>query len=511
MPEYDFIVVGAGSAGCVVAARLSEDPTARVLLLEAGGAERTQAMTVPNAWPQNIGTATEWGYLTTPQADAGPLGYPAGRALGGSGAINAMAHVRGHRAVYDDWAASGAAGWAFDDLLPYFRRTETARGPGGDPELRGTSGPVTVAPAPPGSRHPVALALADGLRRAGYPATDDLSGAVQEGAAWVDLAIAGGQRVSPADAYLRPVMIRPNLTVEADVLVTGLLIADGRCRGVRYARDATPPATATASTEVILCAGAVGSPKLLLLSGIGPAAALRALGIDPVADLPGVGENLHDHPIALAYYESGALPGSHYNHGEFYSTLRSPLAGAYPDLQIFPILLPAAPAGEQAPPIRLHPRLGRARARQQGNPPARRRRPPRPAADRSGPACGPEGYGTGRFRPRTDPRYSGWGLIRRRPWHGAVAREGGHVPRGPARPCPPGRHKLLPSGRHLPDGHGPARRHRPGAARPWRGRATSGGRVGHAGHPERAPERDRPRHRGEGRGADARPGGLAAV
>jgi choline dehydrogenase len=350
VPEYDFIVVGGGSAGCVLAARLTEDPAARVLLLEAGSAERTRAMTVPNAWPQNIGTAAEWGYVTTPQADTGPLGYPAGRALGGSGAINAMAHVRGNRSVYDDWAASGAAGWGFDDLLPYFRRTETARGAGSDPVLRGTSGPVTVAPVPPGSRHPVAVALADGLRQAGYPATDDLSGAFQEGAAWVDLAIAGGQRVSPADAYLRPVMIRPNLTVEAGALATGLLIREGRCRGVHYVRDGEAPAMAAASTEVILCAGAIASPKLLLLSGIGPAARLSALGIDPVADLPGVGENLQDHPVALAYYESGDLPGSGYNHGELYSALRSPLAGTYPDLQVFPILLPAAPVGEEVPP-----------------------------------------------------------------------------------------------------------------------------------------------------------------
>lgn len=349
MPEYDFIVVGAGSAGCVLAARLTEDPAARVLLLEGGSAGRTPAMTVPNAWPRNIGTAAEWGYVTAPQADAGPVGYPAGRALGGSGAINAMVHVRGNRAVYDGWAASGAVGWGFGDLLPYFRRTETARGAGSDPGLRGTSGPVTVGPVPPGSRHPVALALADGLRRAGYPASDDLSGAVQDGAAWVDLAIAGGQRVSPADAYLRPVLIRPNLTVETEVLATGLLIQEGRCLGVRYLRAGEAPALAAESTEVILCAGGIGSPKLLLLSGIGPAAQLRALGIDPVADLPGVGENLQDHPMVRAYYESGALPGSGYNHGELYSALRSPLAGAYPDLQLFPILLPAAPAGEKVP------------------------------------------------------------------------------------------------------------------------------------------------------------------
>ena len=156
MTEFDFIVVGAGSAGCVVAARLSEDPASKVLLLEAGVAERTRAMSVSSAWPENLGTPAEWGYVTTPQADAGPVMYPTGRGLGGSGAINAMAHVRGHRAVYDRWAAGGATGWGFDGLLPYFQRTETARQSPAAAGLRGTGGPVRVAPVPEDARHPVA-------------------------------------------------------------------------------------------------------------------------------------------------------------------------------------------------------------------------------------------------------------------------------------------------------------------------------------------------------------------
>ena len=146
MTEFDYIIVGAGTAGCVLAARLSEDPGTRVLLLEAGGPARTRAMTVPDAWPELLGTAADWADVTTAQADAGPVAYPRGRALGGSGAINAMAHVRGHRAVYDGWAAAGAAGWGYADLLPYFRRSEHAGGR--DPGLRGTSGPVRVAPVP---------------------------------------------------------------------------------------------------------------------------------------------------------------------------------------------------------------------------------------------------------------------------------------------------------------------------------------------------------------------------
>jgi choline dehydrogenase len=168
--------------------------------------------------------------------------------------------------------------------------------------------------------------------------------------AWADLAIHGGQRVSPADAYLTPARSRPNLTIQAGCLVTGLNVRHDHCTGVSYLRDGMPFRAHT-SGEVIVCAGAVGSPQLLLLSGIGPAGQLRALGIDVVADLPAVGENLQDHPAVLAFYASpGPLPRSRYNHGEVYAALRSPLAGAWPDLHLFPILLPAAPAGCRPPP-----------------------------------------------------------------------------------------------------------------------------------------------------------------
>jgi choline dehydrogenase len=346
--EYDYIVVGGGTAGCVLAARLSQDPGTRVLLLEAGSAARTRAMTVPDVWPELLGTAADWAGTTTAQTEAGPVAYPRGRALGGSGAINAMAHVRGHRAVYDAWAAAGAPGWGYADLLPYFRRSEHAAGR--DPALRGTSGPVRVAPVPDTDRHPVARAFAAALAGLGCPVTGDLSGADQEGVAWADLAISGGQRISPADAYLRPALHRPNLTVRTICLVTALHVRHGRCDGVTYVQGETPVRADTCG-EVIVCAGAVGSPQLLMLSGIGPAGPLRALSIDPVADIAGVGENLQDHPVAMATYATGSpLPKSGYNHGEVYAALRSPLAGAYPDLHLFPILLPVAPAGHQPPP-----------------------------------------------------------------------------------------------------------------------------------------------------------------
>ncbi len=347
MAEFGYIVVGAGTAGCVIAARLSQDPSTRVLLLEAGSAERTRAMTVPAAWPGNLGSAADWADVTVPQGEAGPVACPRGKALGGSGAINAMAHVRGHRAVYDSWAAGGAAGWGFADLLPYFCRSE--RADGRDPALRGSTGPIQVAPVPPARRHRVARAFADALHLAGCPVTGDLSGAQQEGVAWADLAIADGQRVCSADTYLRPVLSRPNLTVETGCLVTGVNIKHGRCTGVSYVRDGVS-AQARADGEVIVCAGAVGSAQLLMLSGIGPAGQLRALGIGLVADIPAVGRNLQDHPVVMACYAcSEPLPPSGYNHGEVYAAVRSDHASAFPDLHLFPILLPVAPAGWQAP------------------------------------------------------------------------------------------------------------------------------------------------------------------
>jgi len=343
---FDYIIVGGGTAGCVLAARLTEDPGARILLLEAGTSARIESMTVPDQWPGLLGTPLDWGGVTTGQADAGPVAYPRGRVLGGSGAINAMAHVRGHRCVYDGWAAGGAAGWGSADLLPFFRRSEHTAGR--DPAVRGTGGPVRVAPVPEDGRHPVAVAFAAALGEAGHPVTDDLSGLQQEGVAWADLAIADGQRVSPADAYVRPVLHRPNLVIQDRCLVTGLQIRHGRCTGVVYVRDRVP-ARAYVSGEVIVCAGAVGTPQLLMLSGIGPARELRRLGINLVAGIPEVGANLQDHPVVLTCFASPPQPRSAYNHGEVYAALRSPLAGPAPDLHLFPILLPAAPAGHQPP------------------------------------------------------------------------------------------------------------------------------------------------------------------
>lgn len=343
--EFDVIIAGGGTAGCVIAARLTQDPGIRVLLLEAGGAGQTSAMTVPASWPDLLGTQANWADVTAPQAEAGPVAYPRGRVLGGSGAINAMAHIRGHRAVYDRWTA----GWQYQDLVPFFRRSEHATAAGRDPALRGTAGPVRVAPVPDADRHPVARAFAQALETLGCPVTEDLSGRRQEGVCWPDLAISGGRRVSPAGAYLNPARHRANLTVRTGCLATRLLIDHGRCTGVAWLHDGTE-AVARATGEVVVCAGAVGTPKLLMLSGIGPARHLHALGIAPAADLPAVGRNLLDHPVVTVTYAAPApFPRSRYNHGEVYAALRSPYTGLWPDLHVFPILLPAAPPGLRPP------------------------------------------------------------------------------------------------------------------------------------------------------------------
>jgi choline dehydrogenase len=340
------VIIGAGTAGCVLAARLSQDPGARVLLLEAGSTVPLPAMTVPAAWPDLIGSPADWAGQTVPQADAGRLAYPRGRGLGGSGADNARAHVRSHPAVYDAWAVGGADGWGAADLLPYLKRTETAARR--DPALRGKDGPVCVAPVPEAERHPVAVAFAEALEEAGFPLTGDLSGKVPEGVAWPDLAIAGGRRVSPADAYLLPAAGRTNLTVRTDCLVTQLVVERGRCSGAEFVHGGK--LEVALAGEVIVCAGAVGSPQLLMLSGIGPADHLREHGIPVLAGLPGVGENLQDHPVAAtSYWLPGPARRSWYNHGETYAALSSPLAGGWPDLHLFPLLLPAAPAGRRPP------------------------------------------------------------------------------------------------------------------------------------------------------------------
>jgi choline dehydrogenase len=329
--SYDFIVVGGGSAGCVLASRLSENDGARVLLLEAGSGRPLAPMAVPPAWPSLLRTSACWGEVTVEQAATGTATFlPRGRGLGGSSAINGMVFVRGHRSSHDSWVAAGAKGWGFDDLLPYFKRSEDA--PGRDPTLRGVGGPLTVGPANP--PNPVLLACLEAAAETGHRRATDISGGLEEGIGLTDLNIVGGRRQSAADAYLTPALNRPSLDVVTNALAHRVWIEGGRCTGVEYSTGAEL-VSAGCSGEVVLTAGSVGSPQLLMLSGIGPPSHLRQVGIDVVLGLPGVGANLHDHTIALVVYgATRPIPRAEHNHGEISGLLRSDRALAAPDLQI---------------------------------------------------------------------------------------------------------------------------------------------------------------------------------
>jgi choline dehydrogenase len=301
MNQYDYIVIGAGSAGCVVANRLTEDSATSVLLLEAGDTDLKPEIHVPLQWGSLLGSEVDWAYMTEaePAYNGRQIDCPRGKVLGGSSSINSMNYIRGNRYDFDHWSDLGNPGWSYAEVVPYFKKSEQQqRGPSA---FHGVDGPLAVSD--PQDPHPFSLAFLEAAAELGYPRNPDFNGAQQEGAGLWQHTIKDGKRQSTAVAFLHPIRQRPNLTIETQALVTRLLFEGRRAVGVFFRRDGVDHHV-TAGKEIILSAGTINSPQVLMLSGIGPAEDLRSLGLPIVADLPGVGQNLQDHAIADVQYQA---------------------------------------------------------------------------------------------------------------------------------------------------------------------------------------------------------------
>ncbi len=305
---YDTIIVGGGSAGCVLANRLSVDPARRVLLLEAGRAAPVDS-DIPANWVAMFNTNVDWGYHTEPQAGCRGrrIYWPRGRMIGGSGALNAMIYIRGLPSDYDGWEAAGCPGWSWQHVLPTFLKSENNLRLGNSP-LHNSGGELTISDVPyvdPHERLWHQAAQAAGLRN-----NDDFNGPEQEGVGWFQLTVKDGERFGTGKAFLRPALERPNLTLRSGVHATRVLIEAGRATGVEFL-DRGRAETAQAG-EVVLCSGSIGSAQLLLLSGVGPAGELEQVGVAPTHDLPGVGKSLQDHiniPITFAARDNIGIGG----------------------------------------------------------------------------------------------------------------------------------------------------------------------------------------------------------
>ncbi|MFB8788307.1 MAG: GMC family oxidoreductase N-terminal domain-containing protein [Potamolinea sp.] len=299
MAQYDYVVIGAGSAGCVVANRLTEDGKTTVLLLEAGNPDTKPEIHIPTNWTKLWGTEVDWAYFTEeePHLNNRKIYCPRGKVLGGTSSINAMIYIRGNRHDFDHWQELGNPGWSYQNVLPYFNKSENQQH--GASQFHGVDGLLNVTDAVAPSV--ISQRFLEAAVTKGYDCNPDFNGATQEGAGIFQLTFKEGKRQSTAVAFLHPILGRPNLTITTSALVTRLLFEGTRTIGVEYLHNDTLH-QAFVNQEVILSAGAFDSPKLLMLSGIGNAQDLRALGISPIVDLPGVGQNLQDHlSVSVAY------------------------------------------------------------------------------------------------------------------------------------------------------------------------------------------------------------------
>jgi choline dehydrogenase-like flavoprotein len=301
MSSFDHVIVGAGAAGCVLANRLTEDPSVRVLLLEAGGRDLHPNIKIPAGFANTFHTKLDWDYCTEPEphVDGRALYIPRGKTLGGSTSMNAMLYVRGRPIDYDLWVQAGAQGWGWDDVLPYFLKSEdNARGAS---EFHGAGGELRVSEQR--SPRPLDRRLLEASAAAGIPRVADYNGPEQDGVSMFQVTQKNGRRWSAADAFLRPAMKRSNLTVTTGALVTGIELEGTRATGVKYRDKRGREQVARADGDIVLAAGAIGSPQILQLSGIGAPDDLRAVGVGVRHELPGVGANLQDHPFVTMIWE----------------------------------------------------------------------------------------------------------------------------------------------------------------------------------------------------------------
>lgn len=309
---YDYIIIGGGSAGCVLANRLSEDPGCQVLLLEAGGEADTNLADIPGAASWMQGTRLDWAFTTTPQRELFDrrIPYPRGRVVGGTSILNYLVYIRGNRGDYDTWRQLGNQGWGYDDVLPYFKRAESNAAI--QDEYHGLKGPLSVETNP--KRHKLCETYIEAAQSIGIPFNPDFNGVVQEGCGYYQATMKNGRRCSTARAYIDPIRSRSNFTLISNAHVTRLIIENGRATGVEYIAGGHGLETVSADAEIICTAGAIGSPHLLMLSGIGPADHLREHGIRVEADLPGVGKDLQDHmgagSIGFELKDPGAVFGA---------------------------------------------------------------------------------------------------------------------------------------------------------------------------------------------------------